>query len=85
MGLFDRFKKKDTDAGAAPTAEVRALIAQLGSGDARQKTAACQALAKIGPPAQAAVPALMELLHDDDGDLCNAAAAAMSSIERRLA
>jgi len=85
MGLFDRFKKKDADTSAAPTAEVRVLVAQLGAGDARQKIAACQALAKIGPPAQAAVPALMELLHDDDGDLCNAAAAAMSSIERRLA
>lgn len=84
MGLFDRFKKKETTS-AAPTAEVRALIAQLASGDVRQKTAACRELARIGPPAAAAVPALTELLHDDDGDLCNAAAAAMSSIERRLA
>jgi hypothetical protein len=80
MGLFDRFKKKDTQ--VAPSAEIAALIAQLESGDLRQKTEACRALAKFGPQAQAAVPALMELLHDDDGDLCNAAAAAMSSIER---
>jgi len=83
MGLFDLFKKKD--AGPAPTAEVHALVTQLGSGDVRQKIAACHALAKIGPPAQEAVPALMDLLHHDDGDLCNAAAAAMSAIERRRA
>ncbi len=83
MGLFDSFKKKDVD--AAPTAEVRVLIAQITNGDLQEKIAACRALAQIGPPAQAAVPALMDLLHDDDGDLCNAAAAAMSSIERRRA
>ncbi len=83
MGLFDRFKKKDVD--AAPTAEVRALIAQLESGGVRDKVMACHSLARIGPPAQSAVPALMDLLHDDDGDLCNAAAAAMSSIERQRA
>jgi HEAT repeat protein len=83
MGLFDRFKKKGGD--APPSAEIGALVAQLGASDVRTQIAACQALARIGPPAQAAVPALMELLHHDDGDLCNAAAAAMSSIERQLA
>lgn len=82
MGLFDLFKRKD--AGPAPTAEVRALVTQLETGDVRQKIAACHALAKVGSPAQAAVPALMDLLHHDDGDLCNAAAGALSAIERRL-
>jgi HEAT repeat protein len=82
MGLFDRFKKKAAD---APPVEVAALVADLGSGDVRRMTAAARALEKIGPPAQAAAPALMELLHHDDGDLCNAAAAALSAIERRLA
>ncbi|MBL8862805.1 MAG: armadillo/beta-catenin-like repeat-containing protein [Planctomycetes bacterium] len=83
MGLFDRFKKKAAD--GLPSAELRVLVADLGSGDVARMTAACHALERIGPPAQAAVPALMELLHHDDGDLCNAAAAALSSIERSLA
>ncbi len=80
MGLFDLFKKKPAE--SAPSGEIGALIAELGSGDVRRMTTACRALAKLGPSAQGAVPALMELLHHDDGDLCNAAAAALSSIER---
>jgi hypothetical protein len=83
MGLFDLFKKKA--AGGAPAAEIQVLVKDLHSGDIARMTAACRALQRIGPPAAAAVPALMELLHHDDGDLCNAAAAAMSSIERNLA
>lgn len=80
MGLFDLFKKKD--AAAEPTPDIAGLIAELTSGDVQRKIAACRRLAQMGPRAQAAVPALMELLHDDDGDLCNAAAAALSAIER---
>lgn len=80
MGLFDLFKKKPAE--SAPSGAVSSLIAELGSGDVRRMTAACRALAKLGPSAQAAVPALMDLIHHDDGDLCNAAAAALSAIER---
>jgi len=80
MGLFDLFKKKPAE--SAQGGEVSALVAELASGDVRRMTTACRALAKLGPRAQAAVPALMELIHHDDGDLCNAAAAALSAIER---
>jgi len=80
MGMFDLFKKKPAD--VAPSGEVTALVAELASGDVRRMTTACRALAKLGPSAQAAVPALMDLIHHDDGDLCNAAAAALSAIER---
>jgi len=79
MGLFDRFKKKE--GAAAPTAEIAYLLRQLQSVDARQRLEACRALGKLGPPADSAVPALMELLTDDDGDVCNAAAAALSAIQ----
>lgn len=79
MGLFDRFKKKEI--GAAPTAEIALLVRQLQSADARQRLEACRALGSLGPRAADAVPPLMELLTDDDGDVCNAAAAALSSIQ----
>lgn len=42
------------------------------------------ALAKIGRPARAAVPALRQRLHDDDPDVCHAAIVALSSVDPRL-
>ena len=79
MGLFDRFKKKEI--AAEPTAEFAYLVRQLESVDARQRLEACRALGAMGPRAKSAVPPLMELLTDDDGDVCNAAAAALSAIQ----
>ncbi len=79
MGLFDRFKKKEIT--AAPTAEIALLVRQLQSVDAKQRLEACRALSSLGPRATDAVVPLMELLTDDDGDVCNAAAAALSSIQ----
>lgn len=79
MGIFDRFKKKEI--AAAPTAEIALLVRQLQSVDAKQRLEACRALGRLGPLAESAVPAMMELLTDDDGDVCNAAAAALSAIQ----
>ena len=79
MGLFDKFKKKEI--AAVPTAEIAMFLRQLQSPDVRQRMEGCRALKELGPRAASAVPALMELLTDDDGDVCNAAAAALSAIE----
>ncbi len=83
MGLFDRFKKKEVT--ALPTAEIASFVRQLQAADAARRLAACRALGSLGPRAASAVPALMELLTDDDGDVCNAAAAALSSIQNDTA
>ena len=82
MGLFDLFKNKKTDAPAAPAPEVQSLVARLGDPDPKARIAACKALGALGPRAQSAVPILSGLIDDDDGDVCNAAAAALSAIER---
>jgi HEAT repeat protein len=81
MGLKDLFKKRDDDRGAA-SPDIAAWIAKLGDGDWKVRMAACQALGKLGPKAAAAAPKLQELIDDDNGDVCNAAAAALSEIER---
>ena len=81
MGLKDLFKKRD-DAGGASPATIDALVHKLSDPDPKARLAACRELAKMGPRAMKAVPHLHELIDDDDGDVCNAAAAALSEIER---
>lgn len=81
MGLKDLFKKRDEGAGAG-SAAVDALVHKLSDPDPKARLAACRELAKLGPRAEKAVPRLHELIDDDDGDVCNAAAAALSEIER---
>jgi len=83
MGLLDLFKKRGGDSDADRT-EVQRLVAQLSDADWKVRFAACQALGKLGSRAQSAVPALQERIDDDHGDVCNAAAAALSDIERGL-
>lgn len=81
MGLKDLFKKRGDGREAEP-AELQALIHKLSDADWRERLEACLALKKIGPRAQRAAPLLHELITDDNGDVCNAAAAALSEIER---
>lgn len=81
MGLKDLFKKRG-DAGGSDSPEVKAWIEKLSDSDWKVRQAACQALGKLGPRAHEAVPKLQELIVDDNGDVCNAAAAALSEIER---
>jgi HEAT repeat protein len=83
MGLFDLFKKKGAD--DAPPPELQSLIRQLAAREPQARIEACRALGRLGPRARSASAALQELLNDDDGDVCNAAAAALSDIERHLA
>jgi HEAT repeat protein len=81
MGLKDLFKKRD-DGGSAGTPALDALLLKLDDADWRVRLDACRELAKLGPRAERAVPKLQDLINDDNGDVCNAAAAALSEIER---
>ena len=84
MGLFGFFKKGKGDTPPANAAELEALVARLGDGDWQERLAACEALGALGPAAAAAAPRLQELIDDDNGDVCLAAAAALSHIERAI-
>jgi HEAT repeat protein len=81
MGLKDLFKKRD-DGGSSSSAAIDALVQKLSDPDPKVRLTACRDLAKLGSRAEKAVPRLHELIDDDDGDVCNAAAAAISEIER---
>lgn len=81
MGLKDLFKKRGDDRGS-DSPDLRVWIDKLSDADWKVRFAACQALGKMGPRAHAAAPKLQELIVDDNGDVCNAAAAALSEIER---
>lgn len=81
MGLRDLFKKRGDDAGAN-SGEVAALVAKLSDPDWQVRLEACRGLGRLGSRARQAAPALAERIEDDHGDVCNAAAAALSEIER---
>lgn len=79
MGLFSFFGGK-----ASAKADLSGPLAQLDSHDAKVRLAGCKALGALGKGGEGAVPRLREMLMDDDGDVCTAAAAALSDIERGL-
>jgi len=82
MGFKDLFKKRGEPAATPEPAEIAGLLARLASPDWKVRFDACKALKAFGPEAVRAVPMLHELITDDNGDVCNAAADALSSIER---
>ena len=79
MGWFGK-KKDDDDEG--PPAELAGLLEKLGDDDWQVRLAAAQAIGDLGRRAISAIPALEERIVDENGDVCNAAAEAMSKIER---
>jgi HEAT repeat protein len=74
------FQKKDKPADPPP--ELAELLHKLGDEDWQVRLAAARAIGDLGPQAVSAIPALEELIVDQNGDVCNAAAEAMSKIER---
>jgi len=84
MGPFGFFKKRDREARprGQPAPRTAELVRQLDDPDPARRRAACEELAEMGSEAEAATAKLQELIHDDDGDVCLAAAAALSRIER---
>jgi len=65
-----------------PSARVSELMEQLGSSSAEQRKAACDALAELGDEAKPASERVEELHSGEDGDVCNAGAAAISMVAR---
>jgi len=85
MGLFDMFKKKEaTPPPSGPDAELCALVAQLKDADPKVRLDACVRIGEMKARAASARPALEELIIDPDGDVCLAAAEAMSAILRAI-
>ena len=80
MGLFSKLLGKG-DSGADDP-RVAELIAQCDDPDPKKREAACRELGQLGGKAKAASDKLLELINDEDGDVCNAAADAYSSVER---
>ncbi|MEY4774298.1 MAG: hypothetical protein RIT40_1333 [Planctomycetota bacterium] len=79
MGLFSFFGGK-----SAPKVDLSAPLAQLDSHDPKVRLAGCKAIGALGRGGESAVPRLRDMLMDDDGDVCTAAASALSDIERGL-
>ena len=83
MGVFDFFKRKPVQSGAASAGpRLAELLIALSDRDPKVRLAACRELGAMGRGAADAGERLQELLDDEDGDVCNAAAAALSDIER---
>ena len=76
------FRKEKRPADEGPPPELAELLAKLSDDDWQVRLAAARAIGDLGPRAASAVPALEERIVDENGDVCNAAAEAMSKIER---
>lgn len=76
---------EDATQGQDVTARVEELVEILGGTDAAAKIAAAEALAAIGPPAGAAVPALHEASDHENADVRRAAVDALLSIGSKVA
>lgn len=70
-------------AGPAPNEAVRKLMVQLQSTDALDRLIAAKELAKMGPAAREALPALQKLQADPDEDVRRVAANAIAAIQDR--
>ena len=84
MGWFDFLKRKQASPQAIndPGIVVSELIQKLEDRDAAVRLDACKRLAEMGSEASPAIEKLHELINDEDGEVCLAAAAALSEIER---
>ena len=62
-------------------AAISVLVELLQAPEANVRTMAANGLERIGPPAQEAVPALLALLNDHDGDVSQASRQALGEID----
>jgi HEAT repeat protein len=79
---LDLALKRSTDLiiTSADSQNVNALVSQLRSRDSSQRIRAVKALGNLGPAARFAVPNLLDVLNDPDGDVRRAAIAAIRQI-----
>jgi HEAT repeat protein len=78
MGLF----KKLFGGSNEPTQRVKDIMDRMRSEDPAVRRGACEEIADLGDEAAPATELLEELIQDEDGDVCNAAAAAISKATR---
>ncbi len=78
MGLF----KKLFGGSDEPTGRVKEIMERMRSEDPSVRRVACEEIALLGDEAAPATALLEELIQDEDGDVCIAAAAAISKATR---
>ncbi len=78
MGLF----KKIFGGSDEPSERVKEIMERMRSEDPVVRKAACEDIAELGDEAAPATGLLEDLIQDVDGDVCNAAAAAISKATR---
>ena len=78
MGILNRIFGGSND----PSPKVVALMADMRSEEASVRLAACEALGELGEEAKPATELLESLIQDEDGEVCIAAAAAISKVVR---
>ena len=78
MGIFNKLFGGSKE----PSPRVLELMEQMRSEDPSERKAACEAIADLGDEAKPATELLEELIQDQDGDVCIAAAAAISKVVR---
>jgi len=76
------FLNKIFGGSSEPTPRVKELMEQMRSDDPAVRKAACDEVGELGEEAKPATEVLEELIQDEDGDVCNAAAAAISKVVR---
>ena len=78
MGLF----KKIFGGSDEPSERVKEIMERMRSEDPVVRKAACEDIAELGDEAAPATELLEDLIQDVDGDVCIAAAAAISKATR---
>ena len=78
MGIFNKLFGGSNE----PSPRVQELMEQMRSEDPAARKAACESLGELGEEAKPATELLEELIQDQDGDVCIAAAAAISKVVR---
>lgn len=82
MGLFGFFGKKNSASSSEAAARVLELVKQLDDTDPKQRLAACIELEQLAPHGEPAAEKLLSMIDDADGDVCLAASAALTEIQR---
>jgi len=78
MGFLDKIFRGSSE----PSPRVKELMDQMKSDDPALRAVACAELGEMGEEAKAATELLEELLQDEDGKVCIAAAGAIAKVVR---
>ena len=76
------FLKKSTGPPSTDVLRVNELVPLLSSEDQAVRLATCKELEQLAPAGEAAAEKLLDMIDDPDGDVCLAASAALTEIQR---